>query len=161
MDLNKNRPLSLYWPSIIYHSVNFELLSHSIALRSELVVHGYPSLSWTWDALALSCLVWSVLDLGASGLEYLNLVLEYPSLSWTWGYLTIGCLDKNMEYPGLSSTSGLPVLVWEDPGLSLTRSQPDWDKTRGEISHRNNLLSIIFLIYLFPEKHISVARLTI
>ena len=57
-----------------------------------------------------------MLDLGASDLKYLNLVLEYPSLSWTWGYLTIDCLDKNIGYPG----------------LSLTWSQPDWDCSRGE-----------------------------
>ena len=56
MDLNKNRPLPLYWPSINL-SILFETLSHSIALRHELVVHWYPGLSWTWGALALSCLV--------------------------------------------------------------------------------------------------------
>ena len=62
----------------IYHSFKSGTLSHSIALRSELVVLGYPGLSWTWGALALGCLVcaglWrlrfgvplSVLDMGLS-----------------------------------------------------------------------------------------------
>ena len=133
MDLNKNRPRSLYWPSIIYHSFNFETLSHSIALRSELVVHGYPSLSWTWGVLALSCLVCAGLWRLRFGVPKPG--LGVPGLSWTWGYLTIGGLDKNMEYPGLSSTSGLPVLVWEDPGLSSTWSQPDWECSVGGVGN--------------------------
>ena len=114
MDLNKNRPRSLYWPSIIYLSFNFETLSHSIALRSELVVHGYPSLSWTWGALALSCLV-------CAGLWRLRFGVPKPGLGVPRSVLDMGLSDhrwsgQEMEYPGLSSTSGLPVLVWEDPG---------------------------------------------
>ena len=155
MDLNKNRPRSLYWPSIIYHSFNFELLSHSIALRSELVVHGYPSLSWTWGALALSCLV-------CAGLGRIRFGVPKPGLGVSQSVLDMGLSDHRLSgqehgVPGVVLDLGFTRLSLGGPGSVL-----DQESARlGLISHRNNLLSIIFLIYLFPEKHIGVARLTI
>ena len=109
MDLNKNRPRSLYWPPIIYHSFNFETLSHSIALRSELVVHGYPSLSWTWGALALGCLV-------CAGLGHLRFGVPKPGLGVPRSVLDMGLSDHRLSgqedgVPGVVLDAGLPILI--------------------------------------------------
>ena len=90
VDLNKIRPRSLYWPSIICHSFNFETLSHSIALRSEPVVHGYPGLSWTWGALALSCLV-------CTGLGRLRFGVPKPGLGVPRSVLDMGLSDHRLS----------------------------------------------------------------
>ena len=117
MDLNKNRPRSLYWPSIIYHSFNFETLSHSIALRSELVVHGYPSLSWTWGALALSCLV-------CAGLWRLRFGVPKPGLGVPRSVLDMGLSDHRWSgqehgVPGVVLDLGFTRLSLGGPGSVL------------------------------------------
>ena len=80
----------------LYHSFNFETLSHSIALRSELVVHGYPGLSWTWGALALSCLV-------CAGLGRLRFGVPKPGLGVPRSVLDMGFKGLILIWRSLSA----------------------------------------------------------
>ena len=107
----------MYWPSIIYHSFNFETLSHSIVLRSELVVHVYPSLSWTWGDLALSCLV-------CAGLGRLRFGVPKPGLGVPRSVLDMGLSDHRLSgqehgVPGVVLDLGFTRLSLGGPGSVL------------------------------------------
>ena len=70
------------------------------------MVHGYPGLSWTWGALALSCLV-------CTGLGHLRFGVPKPGLGVSRSVLDMGLSDHRLS----GQEHGVPGVVL-DPGLT-------------------------------------------
>ena len=64
------------------------------------MVHGYPSLSWTWGALALSCLV-------CTGLWRLRFGVPKPGLGVPQSVLDMGLSDHRLS----GQEHGVPRVV--------------------------------------------------
>ena len=97
----------------LYHSIKSGTLSHSIALRSELVVLGYPGLSWTWGALALGCLV-------CAGLWRLRFGVPKPGLGVPLSVLDMGLSDHRLS----GQEDGVPGVVLDPRFTRLSLGGP-------------------------------------